>query len=91
MLCIVCFYTLSFVGNHTFAAVKAADENYEVLDSALRPVIEEMNELMRVKHVKVKGVDVELEFYLGRDYKVLYSSLHVTVIPIMTFVSYLII
>ena len=41
-----------------------------MLDTALRPVFSEINALMRMKHVRVKDRDVELEFYLGGDYKV---------------------
>ena len=33
------------VGNHTFAAVRASDENYELIDSALWPVLDEIKHL----------------------------------------------
>ena len=56
-------------GNHTFAAVKA-DENYTVVSTALKPVIDEINELIRIGEVKVGEVVVKLQFYFGGDYKV---------------------
>ena len=64
------YFAFCILGNHTFAAVRATDECYEVLDTALRPVFNEINALMRRKHIKVKDRDVVLEFYLGGDYKV---------------------
>lgn len=45
-------------------------ESYEAIDSALRPVIEEVNKSIREGKVAVDGEQVELEFFLGGDYKV---------------------
>ena len=60
-------------GNHTFAAVKG-DESYELLSTALKPVFDEMNILIKRKTIQVCGKDVPLEFYLGGDYKVCLNS-----------------
>ena len=57
------------VGNHTIAVVKTHEE-YDSLRLSLRNVIDQVNSLIAKGSVNVHGTDVDLDFFLGGDYKV---------------------
>ena len=57
-------------GNHTFAVVRGM-ENYHLLKDGFKPVLQEIQELIKKKVVEVKGEIYELDFFLGGDYKVI--------------------
>ena len=61
-------YLIFFLGNHTFAAVKA-DEGFDMLCTTLREPIE-VNQLIGTSQIEVGDRVIELDFYLGGDYKV---------------------
>lgn len=56
-------------GNHAVAIVKEK-ENYDALKESLANVIRDVNALIEVGHMIVDGQRVNLDFYLGGDYKV---------------------
>ena len=58
-------------GNHTIAVVKGKEE-YEVLKESLTNVINDVNSLVNDGKITFDGKTVELDFYLGGDYKVNY-------------------
>ena len=58
-------------GNHTIAVVKGKEE-YEVLKESLTNVINDVNSLVNDGEITVDGKTVEVDFYLGGDYKVNY-------------------
>ncbi|KAJ7380565.1 hypothetical protein OS493_009032 [Desmophyllum pertusum] len=57
-------------GNHAVAIVKEK-ENYDALKESLANVIRDVNALIEVGHMIVDGQRVNLDFYLGGDYKFL--------------------
>ena len=57
------------LGNHAIAIVKAP-EKYESLKSALANVIKDVNQLSDAGWIEVDGKRLNLEFFLGGDYKV---------------------
>ncbi|KAJ7377065.1 hypothetical protein OS493_031023 [Desmophyllum pertusum] len=59
---------LSSSGNHAVAIVKEK-ENYDALKESLANVIRDVNALIEVGHMIVDGQRVNLDFYLGGDYK----------------------
>ena len=59
----------SITGNYTIAVVKAS-EDYGSLRVCLGNVIREVNSLITKGTLEVNGVEVDLEFLLGGDYKV---------------------
>lgn len=61
------------IDNHTIAVVNMP-EKYDLLATALDPLLSEIKELLALKMVQVGGKSYELEFYLGGDLKVM--SLH---------------
>ncbi len=63
LLCVI-MYT---PGNHTFAAIKGS-EGYELLRAGIGEALEEVNALVRVPVVVVRGK--ALHVVLGSDYKV---------------------
>ena len=69
---------------HTVAVLKGV-ENYETLQEGLAPVLAEMKEVMEAGFVEggADGTPVELEFYLGGDYKVVdYTRINLSIILI---------
>ena len=59
-----------FLGNHTIAIVKGKEE-YDTLKESLANIINEVNKLVEEGHLMVNGQKVDLEFYMGGDYKVI--------------------
>ena len=57
------------LGNHAITIVKAP-EKYETLKSALANVIKDVNQLNDAGWIEVDGKRLNLEFFLGGDYKV---------------------
>ena len=66
-------FILFSIDNHTIAVVNMP-EKYDLLATALDPILSEIKELLALKMVQVGGKSYELEFYLGGDLKVM--SLH---------------
>ena len=56
-------------GNHAIAIVKGKEE-HNTLKESLASVIKEVNRLANEGHVILNGEKVNLEFFLGGDYKV---------------------
>lgn len=67
----------STTGNHTIAVVKGKEE-YQLLNTSLANVINEVNSVCREGAVEVKGKKVKIQLYLGGDYKVKTSWYHFT-------------
>jgi len=59
------------VGNHTIAIIKGKEE-YQTLKASLANVIRDVNSTIKEGHVVVDGQKVNLEFFLGGDYKLSY-------------------
>jgi hypothetical protein len=57
------------IGIHPFA-ILSGKENYEVLQTAGREVFKEINDLIDAGKTYINGKEIQLEFYLGGDYKV---------------------
>lgn len=55
-------------GNHTIAVVKGK-EDYNTLRQSFGDIFKEMNSLISKKKIEVGGKSVNLEFFLGGDYK----------------------
>ena len=55
-------------GNHTIAGVKGK-ENYSKLQESFGDVFQEINKLNSEKKIKVSDRVINLEFFLGGDYK----------------------
>ena len=55
-------------GNHTVAVVKGK-EDYSVLKNCFKDLFSDINEMVREKTLDVGGKVVNLEFFLGGDYK----------------------
>ena len=62
-------YSLSTLGNHTFAVIQGA-EQYEIIKNGFGVVLQEINNLIAGGFVEVNGETIELNFFLGGDYKV---------------------
>ena len=58
-----------FSGNHTIAVIKGKEE-HDTLKESLSNVIRDVNHVNDQGHIIVDGRRIELEFYLGGDYKV---------------------
>lgn len=56
-------------GNHTIALIKGP-EDYNTLKDGLKNVCQAVNEIMEEGQITIDGRRVNLEFYLGGDYKV---------------------
>lgn len=63
------FLKLSLLGNHTIAIIKGKEE-YQILKASLANVIRDVNATIKEGHIVVDGQKVNLEFFLGGDYKV---------------------
>ena len=57
-------------GNHTIAVVKGK-ENYSTLETCFKDVFRDINALVKEKKIEVNGKTVNLEFFVGGDYKFL--------------------
>ena len=55
-------------GNHTIAVVKGK-EDYNTLRQSFGDIFKEINSLISKKKIEVGGKSVNLEFFLGGDYK----------------------
>ena len=55
-------------GNHTVAVVKGI-EDYHTLKKCFQNVFSDINEIVMEKKIDVDGVRVNLELFLGGDYK----------------------
>lgn len=60
----------TLVGNHTIALVKT-NEDYNNLLASLANVIADVNSLIKQQSIKVGKNNINLQFYLGGDYKFL--------------------
>lgn len=58
-----------FIGNHTFAALKA-EENYANIKSGMNEIIDTVDKLITDPNLIVNGVPYKLNILLGGDYKV---------------------
>ena len=58
-----------FSGTHTIAAIKTA-EYYSKLNLSLGNVIKDVNSLIEQGSLEIDNLKVNLEFFLGGDYKV---------------------
>ena len=61
-------YSLSTLGSHTFAVIQGA-EQYEIIKNGFGVVLQEINNMIG-GFVEVNGETIELNFFLGGDYKV---------------------
>ena len=61
--------SLFFSGNHTIAVIKGKEE-HDTLKESLTNVIRDVSHLNDQSHIVVDGRCIELEFYLGGNYKV---------------------
>jgi hypothetical protein len=59
---------LAAKGNHTIAVVKGK-ESYDVLKHCFRDVFNDINDMLREKKLDLGEDTVNLEFFLGGDYK----------------------
>jgi hypothetical protein len=59
---------LAAKGNHTIAVVKGK-EDYDVLKHCFRDVFNDINDMLREKKLDLGEDTVNLEFFLGGDYK----------------------
>lgn len=65
-----CYFLFKpFTGNHTIAVVKGK-EDHETLRESLANFIQDVNNLVKDGEINVDGQAVQLEFFLGGDYKV---------------------
>ena len=55
-------------GNHTVAVVKGK-QNYHTLEKCFQDVFSDINEIVMEKKIDVDGETVDLELFLGGDYK----------------------
>ena len=78
------------LGIHTFAVLRGT-ENYEVLRDGLKPVIDEINELIDKGSVVLSNKRVvDVNIFLGGDYKVfteIETNYHFTCIPISVLID----
>jgi hypothetical protein len=69
----ICLYlfksVIIIIGNHTFAVINGM-ERFELLEKGLKDTIAEVNTLIDERVVQVNDEIVELDFFLGGDYKV---------------------
>ena len=61
---------MSASGNHTFAIVKGS-ESYETLQDSFGMIFQEINNLIQVGEITINNSRLNLEFFLGGDYKFL--------------------
>lgn len=66
---VLIFLKIYLAGNHTIAIIKGKEE-YQTLKASLANVIRDVNATIQEGHLVVDGQKVNLEFYLGGDYKV---------------------
>ena len=57
-------------GNHTIGVVNGK-EDYETLKTCFRDILADINELVEEKNIEVNGKQINLDFFLGGDYKFL--------------------
>lgn len=57
-------------GNHTIAVARG-NENYDTLKKCFKDVFSDVNKLVKEKKIEVDGKTINLEFFLGGDYKFL--------------------
>lgn len=57
------------IGNHAFA-ILCGKECYESLGGSFKELFEEINSLIAEGEIEIDGEKIQLEFYLGGDYKV---------------------
>lgn len=63
-------FTIVFdLGNHAFAIV-CGKECYESMAISFKDVFEEINQLIADSAIDIDGEIIELDFFLGGDYKV---------------------
>lgn len=56
-------------GSHTVAVVKG-EESYDLLKSSFPVLFDTINKIIKVGKVTVDGCDIQVEIFLGGDYKV---------------------
>ena len=61
---------MSASGNHTFAIVKGS-ESYKTLKDSFGLIFQEINNLIQVSAITINNSKLNLEFFLGGDYKFL--------------------
>ena len=72
---------------HTFAALQGT-ESYDNLKSGFEPVLKEINTLIADGSVELNGANIQLDIYLGGDYKVYYKWGNYTYTPNIIIVIY---
>lgn len=60
---------LSLSGNHTIAVIKG-QESYDILKDSCADLFKAVNNIIKKGCVTVDGRDIEIEMFLGGDYKV---------------------
>lgn len=58
------------IGTHTIAIVKGR-ETYETFKTGLKPVLDDINELLHNPVININDKSYTLDIFLGGDYKVL--------------------
>lgn len=79
---------MNLVDVHTFAALEGP-ENYDHFKGGFAPVLEEINLLIATGSVEWNGSSLELDIYLGGDYKAS-AVMNVWLYPILYFISCLV-
>ena len=59
-----------FIGNHAIRIVCGKECYYESIAESFKEIFEEINKLIAEGGIEVDGERIQLEFYLGGDYKV---------------------
>ena len=59
-----------FIGNHAVAIVYGK-ECYDTMAISFKEIFSEINQLISDKSIDVDGKMIQLEFFLGGDYKVI--------------------
>ena len=67
MIC--CFIICFSKGNHAVAIIKTS-EDYDILEHSLSNISRDVNEMIEKGYIDVDGNRVQVEFFLGGDYKV---------------------
>ena len=58
------------IGTHTIAVVNAP-ESRETLESSFKEIFDEVNDIIKSGYITVNGKRVDIEMFLGGDYKVI--------------------
>ena len=58
------------LGTHTIAVVNGP-ESRETLESSFKEIFDEVNDIIKSGYITVSGKQVDIEMFLGGDYKVI--------------------